>query len=188
MESQIAERLATEIETVVYRVVQEALTNVARHADAERVSLTLTATDRLISADIVDDGVGFDTSEQEAEASLGLRGMVERSGPPPPAWGRRRHPPVLEGRVPDDHSVVRSGLRRILADEAGIEVVGEAGNAADAVAIATEADPDVFVMDLGLPGTSGMRRPTDPRASPRICSSRSARSRPIAPTSSTSSA
>jgi CheY-like chemotaxis protein len=156
-------------------VVQEALTNVARHADAERVSLTLTATDRLITADVVDDGVGFDTSEQEAEASLGLRGMVERAG-------------LLEGRVPDDHSVVRSGLRRIPADEAGIEVVGEAGNAADAVAIATEADPDVFVMDLGLPGTSGMRRPTDPRASPRICSSRSARSRPIAPTSSTSSA
>lgn len=79
-------RLATELETVVYRVVQEALTNVARHADADRVSLTLTATDRLISADIVDDGVGFDTSEQGAEASLGLRGMVERAG-------------LLEGRV-----------------------------------------------------------------------------------------
>lgn len=64
----------------------------------------------------------------------------------------------------DDHSVVRSGLRRILADEAGIEVVGEAGNAADAVALAAEARPQVFVMDLGLPGTSGIEATAQVRA------------------------
>lgn len=56
----------------------------------------------------------------------------------------------------DDHAVVRSGLRRILADEADIEVVGEAGNATDAVAVAAAEQPDVFVMDLGLPGTNGI--------------------------------
>jgi two-component system, NarL family, response regulator NreC len=56
----------------------------------------------------------------------------------------------------DDHAVVRSGLRRILDDEADIEVVGEAGNAADAVAVAAAEHPDVFVMDLGLPGTNGI--------------------------------
>ncbi|MCZ7537207.1 MAG: response regulator transcription factor [Acidimicrobiia bacterium] len=56
----------------------------------------------------------------------------------------------------DDHAVVRSGLRRILADEDDIEVVGEAADATEAVALATAERPDVFVMDLGLPGTSGI--------------------------------
>jgi DNA-binding NarL/FixJ family response regulator len=56
----------------------------------------------------------------------------------------------------DDHAVVRSGLRRILDDEDDIEVVGEAGNADDAVALAIAIRPDVFVMDLGLPGVSGI--------------------------------
>ena len=56
----------------------------------------------------------------------------------------------------DDHAVVRSGLRRIVADEPGFEVVGEAGTAEEAVAVARAEQPDVFVMDLGLPGTSGI--------------------------------
>ncbi len=56
----------------------------------------------------------------------------------------------------DDHGVVRSGLRRILEDEPDIVVVGDAGTAGDAVAIARAERPDVFVMDLGLPGTGGI--------------------------------
>lgn len=56
----------------------------------------------------------------------------------------------------DDHAVVRSGLARIVADDPGLEVVGEAGTAEEAVAVAREEHPDVFVMDLGLPGTSGI--------------------------------
>ena len=56
----------------------------------------------------------------------------------------------------DDHTVVRSGLRRLLDDEAGIRVVGEAGTAEEAVAVAVAEQPDVFVMDLGLRGTSGI--------------------------------
>ena len=56
----------------------------------------------------------------------------------------------------DDHAVVRSGLRRVLLDEPDIDVVGEAGNAADAAAVAAELHPDVFVMDLGLPDVDGI--------------------------------
>jgi DNA-binding NarL/FixJ family response regulator len=56
----------------------------------------------------------------------------------------------------DDHGVVRSGLRHILDDEDDIVVEGDAGNAEDAVAIARAERPDVFVMDLGLPGTGGI--------------------------------
>lgn len=64
----------------------------------------------------------------------------------------------------DDHAVVRSGLRRILNEQGDIEVVGEAGNADDAVALAVEARPDVFVMDLGLPGTGGIEATRQVRA------------------------
>ena len=56
----------------------------------------------------------------------------------------------------DDHAVVRSGLRRILDESTDIEVVGEAGTAEEAVAVAKEQQPDVFVMDLGLPDASGI--------------------------------
>lgn len=65
-------------------------------------------------------------------------------------------PDAIRVALCDDHAVVRSGLRRILDDEPDITVVGEAGNAEDAVALATAEHPDVFVMDLGLPGTSGI--------------------------------
>lgn len=56
----------------------------------------------------------------------------------------------------DDHAVVRSGLRAILEAEADLEVVGESGTAAEAVELAREAQPDVFVMDIGLPDRSGI--------------------------------
>jgi two-component system, NarL family, response regulator NreC len=56
----------------------------------------------------------------------------------------------------DDHRVVRSGLRRLLEDEADIEVVGDVGTCSEAVALAATAHPDVFVMDLDLPDGSGI--------------------------------
>ena len=65
-------------------------------------------------------------------------------------------PDAIRVALCDDHAVVRSGLRRILDDEPDITVVGEAGNAEDAVALASAEHPDVFVMDLGLPGTNGI--------------------------------
>lgn len=65
-------------------------------------------------------------------------------------------PDVVRVALCDDHTVVRRGLRRILDDEDGIEVVGEAADAAEAVVLAADERPDVFVMDLGLPGASGI--------------------------------
>jgi two-component system, NarL family, response regulator NreC len=49
---------------------------------------------------------------------------------------------VIRTALCDDHRVVRSGLRRLLADEPGIEVVGEAGTADEAVALAKAERPD----------------------------------------------
>lgn len=56
----------------------------------------------------------------------------------------------------DDHAVVRSGLSRILAEELDLDVVGEAGTAEEAIAVAEAERPDVFVMDLGLPDLNGI--------------------------------
>lgn len=56
----------------------------------------------------------------------------------------------------DDHAIVRSGLRRILAAEPDIVVVGEAGGIAEAVELAERTTPDVFVMDVGLPDGNGI--------------------------------
>jgi len=56
----------------------------------------------------------------------------------------------------DDHAVVRSGLRMLLATEADVEIVGEAGTAAEALASAADLEPDVILMDIGLPDKSGI--------------------------------
>jgi two-component system response regulator NreC len=56
----------------------------------------------------------------------------------------------------DDHAVVRAGLRRVLDAEEDIEVVAEAGSVRDAVFEARAQKPDVIVMDVVMPGTSGI--------------------------------
>jgi two-component system response regulator NreC len=58
--------------------------------------------------------------------------------------------------VVDDHAVVRTGLRRVLDAEADIETVGEAPNAERAVFEAMEHGPDVVLMDVAMPGQSGI--------------------------------
>lgn len=71
-------RFAAELETVVYRVVQEALTNVARHAGASHATISIAVDDGRLRAEVVDDGVGFEPPAGRA-ASLGLAGMNERA-------------------------------------------------------------------------------------------------------------
>jgi two-component system, NarL family, response regulator NreC len=56
----------------------------------------------------------------------------------------------------DDHAVVRAGLRRVLEAEPDIEVVGEAGTARDAVLEARATKPDVILLDIVMPGESGV--------------------------------
>ena len=71
------DRLSPEIETTLYRITQEALTNVVKHARATRVSIVLTRRDGAVSAVIEDDGRGIDSGDQTGDG-LGLVGMKER--------------------------------------------------------------------------------------------------------------
>jgi signal transduction histidine kinase len=78
LETQLGEdRLPSEAETTLYRVIQEALTNVAKHSDASRVSILLQRKTSAVVAVVEDDGAGFDPSDTRADA-LGLAGMSER--------------------------------------------------------------------------------------------------------------
>ena len=58
--------------------------------------------------------------------------------------------------IVDDHPVVRQGLRVLLGVQDGIEVAGEAGDGAAALALAAEREPDVILLDLKLPGRDGL--------------------------------
>ena len=58
--------------------------------------------------------------------------------------------------IVDDHALVRTGFRMILAREADIEIVGEAASGEDAIRLAKQHAPDVVLMDVHLPGISGL--------------------------------
>ena len=64
----------------------------------------------------------------------------------------------------DDHAVVRSGLRMLLGNEDDVEIIGEAGTAAEALASTTDLKPDVILMDIGLPDKSGIEATRDIKA------------------------
>ena len=84
------------VEGAVYRVVQEALTNVRRHSRADKANVTITAAGSSIEVDVEDQGVGFNP-EDVGPDSFGLRGIRERAR--------------LFGGVADIHSTRGHGTR-----------------------------------------------------------------------------
>jgi DNA-binding NarL/FixJ family response regulator len=65
-------------------------------------------------------------------------------------------PPKITVLLADDHSLVRRGFRRILEDDPGIAVVGEAQDGDEAIQLARRHKPQVIVMDCAMPGTNGV--------------------------------
>lgn len=66
------------VEQTMYRVIQEALENITRHANARNVSLSIKRDDHKVTTLVVDDGIGFDASLIEQNRRLGVHGMRER--------------------------------------------------------------------------------------------------------------
>jgi len=79
----LVERLPRPVETVLFRIVQEGLTNIVRHAHASSVVVRLFQDHGLVTLEICDDGVGFDPQQhfslEPGGRGLGLRGMQERA-------------------------------------------------------------------------------------------------------------
>ncbi|MCX7781595.1 MAG: histidine kinase [Negativicutes bacterium] len=73
-------RLDSHFEIGVFRIIQEALTNIEKHARAKQALVRIEFRTNLLSAIIEDDGVGFDVQEQAGDESFGLVGMKERMG------------------------------------------------------------------------------------------------------------
>lgn len=71
----------------------------------------------------------------------------------PPARGSA---PAIRVMLVDDHTIVREGLRGIMAEERDLEVVAEADNGAEAIDLARHTQPDVIVMDINMPVMDGI--------------------------------
>jgi two-component system, NarL family, response regulator NreC len=104
----------------------------------------------------------LDTRAALGAPRLSLR-KTRIGGPQPRRYGQ--HMPdddtaITSGSVrivlADDHSVVRTGLRLLLDAEQDLQVVAEAGNASDAIRYVRGHHPDVLVLDLNMPGESGL--------------------------------
>lgn len=77
------ERLHEELELILYRIAQEALTNVVKHARATHVNIVLDRGQHHVALKVTDNGIGFDpaalTARDERGLGLGIFGMVERT-------------------------------------------------------------------------------------------------------------
>lgn len=78
-EHNTAIHLNEDISTAAYRITQEALTNVARHASANRVEVVLKSSNGLLTLAVIDDGQGFDAHHLSDSEGLGVAGMRERA-------------------------------------------------------------------------------------------------------------
>jgi signal transduction histidine kinase len=97
--------LGTEKNTAVFRILQEALTNVARHADAEHVDVRLHCAERWLWLRISDDGQGFDANSGIGAKGMGIVGMRERARLINAEFGINKRVPrgtIVELKVPYD--------------------------------------------------------------------------------------
>ena len=58
--------------------------------------------------------------------------------------------------IADDHAFLREGIKKTIQDETDMKIVGEASNANDALTVIRELEPDVVIMDISMPGKSGL--------------------------------
>ena len=172
--------LSPEVEAAVFRIAQEALSNVRKHAKARRVRVVLTYSERSVRLLIEDDGRGFEAGAKSASADggFGLAGIKQRAAligadvevDSSPGWGTRVRVFVPNAPEPgpdlmsvltrvllaDDHTLVRQGVRRMLDAMPGMALVSEVENGADAIARTRELAPDVVLMDVNMPGVDGL--------------------------------
>ena len=162
--------LPSEIEEGLYRIAQEVLNNILKHAQAHQVTVHLCRDQHKVILEITDDGIGFDPTTNREKGGLGLAGMEERVAllggqlivnSKPGEGTTRAGGGILMANsirvlVVDDHAIVRKGIRALLATEPDIEMVGEATNGKEAISQTESLQPDVILMDLVMPEVDGI--------------------------------
>jgi signal transduction histidine kinase/CheY-like chemotaxis protein len=166
-------RYAPEIETTVYFCCLEALQNVAKHAAASHVAISVREQEGGLLFDVVDDGTGFDTRHRSHGA--GLTNMSDRLGAlggrltvsskqgggtsvsgtiPLPVEKTRR--PSIKVLVADDQPQFLRAARSVIERTSGFELVGEAASGEEALELAASLRPDLMVIDITMPGIGGI--------------------------------
>ena len=170
IDSSASNTLPAAVELAAYLISSEAILNAKRHGHATAVRVNVVVTAGALHLDVTDNGVGI---APQANVGIGLHSMHRRAAE---LGGRCRgyrsqrhrhngvgrhatplgHQPMIRVVIIDDHLVYRRGVATLLADTAGIEVVGEAADAAGALSTIAATRPDVVLLDLGLPDRSGL--------------------------------
>jgi PAS domain S-box-containing protein len=174
--------LAENYRVLVFRAVQELLTNAVKHAKAKKVTVSLHRENNRLRIEVEDDGVGFASCHvgpvDVKEGAFGLfsvRERIEHLGgsfevvsrpgggvcatllvPLQEEKGDGARPAVIKILIADDHQMMRDALASLLEKEPGFEVVGLAADGLEAVRLAREVKPHVVVMDINMPGLDGI--------------------------------
>jgi two-component system NarL family sensor kinase len=197
-------RLSTDVETALFRVVQESLTNVHRYSGSPDAEIKIFAEDEEIHLEVVDHGRGIEAGavpvpiDGIASLGVGIPGMRERlrqlGGQLEVDFGRNgtrvvatvplKKPDVAVAEmmeysadsgngqprldsdsrsdqrrrilIADDHEVMRRGVRGLLESHDEWAVCGEAFEGREAVTKSRELRPDLIIMDINMPGLTGI--------------------------------
>ena len=181
------ETLPEDVQTAVYRILQEALANIGRHAGATAVSVEMEVDDERLELRIRDDGAGLRPllGRPRRQQRRRRRARPQRHGRARAPGGRRaRHPlrarrrhhrdapdrAAREGRlvirvlIADDHGIVRSGLRMLIDRQSDMEVVAEAEDGVAALESTQQHRPTVAVLDVSMPRMTGLQAAREIRA------------------------
>ena len=168
------------VAATAYRVAQECLTNSLRHSAAREIVLRIerrTGVENALLIRVEDDG-GGDAARVAQSEGFGLTGSASawprsaarfrlRARGAASAWPPRFRSPRdirmtasqtkgISILLVDDHPVVRQGYRRVLEHQSDFRVVAEADDAATAYRAFKAHAPDIVVMDISMPGASGL--------------------------------
>lgn len=174
IKSPLKKRLPPEVEITLFRILQEAIINIGRHAHAENVSVTLDAGESQLEVSVEDDGDGMDLDEfmkypVESGKGLGILGMMERaslldgtleilSSPGEgtkvcirvPLRPQLRHVVLLV----DDQKDFANSLAQRLKMRGLVTDIAYDGE--EALSSLDERKPEVLVLDLDMPGVHGL--------------------------------
>ena len=164
--------------TALYRVLQESLTNVARHSQATEVEIRLEFDGGSVLLEVKDNGKGITNEEMKNSipseswecrsvcrdlAEVWKSAEFQIRGPPcgQQCHGQRNTP--MRVLIADDHQLIREGLRRALVGTSEITEVGEAETGQQAIDMVRHGSWDVLILDISLPGKSGFEVLTELR-------------------------